>query len=269
MDLGLAGRRAIVTGGTRGIGRAIAFALAAEGCDVAVCARSEPDVRTTVEALAATGRRAFGEQVDVTDPEALRAFVDNAAEAFGGLELLVASAGALAGGPQLAAIGPDDWRFTLDINITHPAIAARTAQPWMVRSGGGAMLFISSIAGMHPWTRPHYGAAKSACIHLAGSLARELGPHNIRVNALSPGSILFPGSAWEGVKAKDEAAFARWERAEFPLGRLGTDHEVADVALFLLSDRAAWVTGVNVPVDGGQNPPNMVTEQPLPGRWRT
>jgi 3-oxoacyl-[acyl-carrier protein] reductase len=129
------------------------------------------------------------------------------------------------------------------------------------------MVFISSIAGMHPWTRSHYGAAKAAEIHLATSLAREFGPDGIRVNALSPGSIMFPGSAWEGLKNNQPEAFGEWVRSEFPLGRLGTDQEVADVACFLLSDRAGWISGTNVAVDGAQNPPNMVTSNPMPGRW--
>lgn len=129
------------------------------------------------------------------------------------------------------------------------------------------MVFISSIAGMHPWTRPHYGAAKAAESHLAGSLARELAPSGIRVNAISPGSIMHPGSGWERA-AEDREAFDRWLEHELPFGRLGTATEIADVACFLLSDRASWVTGVNLAVDGGQNPPNMMSTQPMPGRWR-
>ena len=268
MDLGLTGRRAVVTGGARGIGRAIALGLAAEGCAVAICSRTRAEVERTLRELESTGATAFGEVLDVTDGAALPAFIDAAGEVLGGVELLVACAGGLVGGPGLDGVAADDWRVTLELNVTHPAIAARAAKPWMVRSGGGAMLFIGSIAGVHPWVRAHYGAAKAAVVHLAGSLARELGPHNIRVNALSPGSITFPGSAWEQRREVDPAAFAEWLRAEFPFERLGTAEEIADVACFLLSDRASWVSGANVLVDGGQNPPNMVTTRRLPGRWR-
>ena len=268
MDLGLAGRRALVTGGARGIGRAIALGLAEEGCAVAICPRTAAEVERTLEELRTRGATAYGRALDVTDAAALAAFVDAAAEDLGGLNLLVACAGGLAGGPRLETLEAQDWRFTLDLNVTHPAIAARAAKPGMVRAGRGVVLFIGSIAGMHPWTRGHYGAAKAAEIHLAGSLARELGPNDIRVNALSPGSVTFPGSVWEQRRAAVRVAFAEWQRSEFPLGRLGTAEEIADVACFLLSDRASWISGANIVVDGGQNPPNMVTTQPLPGRWR-
>jgi 3-oxoacyl-[acyl-carrier protein] reductase len=268
MDLGLTGRRAVVTGGARGIGRAIALSLAAEGCAVAVCSRTRADVERTVGELEAAGVQAFGDVLDVTDGVALAEFIDAAGATLGGVDRLVACAGGLVGGPGLDGLEADDWRATLELNVSHPAVAARAAKPWLVRAGGGSMLFIASIAGVHPWVRAHYGAAKAAVIHLAGSLARELGPHGIRVNALSPGSVTFPGAAWEQRRETDPAAFAEWLRAEFPFERLGTAEEVADVACFLLSDRASWVNGANVLVDGGQNPPNMITTQPLPGRWR-
>jgi 3-oxoacyl-[acyl-carrier protein] reductase len=268
MDLGMSGRPAVVTGGSRGLGRAIALGLAREGCDVAICARDADEVDQTVTELRHLGANAYGEPVDVTDPRPLRDFIDTAVGALGGLELLVACAGGLAGGPRIDNIDADAWSSTLAMNVTHPAIAANTAKPWMLQRGRGAMLFIASIAGMHPWTRSHYGAAKAAEIHLASSLARELGPHGIRVNALSPGSILFPTSAWQRAKDADEQVFEEWVWSEFPLGRLGTDSEVADVACFLLSDRASWISGANIVVDGGQNPPNMTTRTPLPGGWR-
>jgi 3-oxoacyl-[acyl-carrier protein] reductase len=268
MDLGLDGRRAVVTGGSRGLGRAIALGLAEQGCDVAICARNETEVNATVEELRTRNGTVHGEAVDVTDADALARFIDAAAGALGGLELLVACAGGQSSGPRLASIGAEDWRTTLDLNVTHPAIAARSAKPWITDAGGGAMVFISSIAGMYPWTRSHYGAAKAAEIHLAGSLAREFAPDNIRVNALSPGSVTFPGSVWERLREADGEAFATWLDSELPLGRLGTGTEIADVACFLLSDRASWITGANIPVDGGQNPPNMVSTFPLPGKWR-
>jgi 3-oxoacyl-[acyl-carrier protein] reductase len=268
MDLGLAGRRAVVTGGSRGLGRAIALGLADQGCDVAICARNASEVEATIEELRTRPGTFHGQAVDVTDTDGLTGFIDAAAGALGGLELLVACAGGQSSGPRLKTIDADDWRTTLDLNVTHPAMAARAAKPPITEAGGGAMLFISSIAGMYPWTRSHYGAAKAAEIHLASSLAREFAPDNIRVNALSPGSVTFPGSVWERLREADGQAFDTWLDSELPFGRLGTGTEVADVACFLLSERASWITGANIPVDGGQNPPNMVSTFPLPGKWR-
>lgn len=267
MDLKLRDKAAIVTGGSRGIGLAIARALADEGARVAICARDGSEVERAVEDLRERSGSAFGMAVDVTDTAALERFIDDSAEHLGGLQMLVPSAGGLFGGPKLAEIDADDWRATFDLNVNHPAAATRAAVPWMERGGGGSVLFIASIAGMHPWTRSHYGATKAGVIHLAGSLARELGPARIRVNAISPGSILFPDNPFDKLKEANPEGFAEWERAEFPFGRLGTLDEVADTACFLLSERASWVTGANLPVDGGQNPPNMVTTLPLPGRW--
>jgi 3-oxoacyl-[acyl-carrier protein] reductase len=268
MELNLAGRKAVITGASRGIGRAIALGLADEGCNVAICARNADEVKGTLEELRTRGVTVHGDEVDVRDADAVTQFIDGAADALGGLELLVACAGGQASGPRLESIEAEDWRVTLELNVTHPAIAARAARPWMTQAGGGAMVFIASVAGMHPWTRSHYGAAKAAEIHLASSLASEFGPDKIRVNALSPGSIIFGTSAWQRLKDTDEEAFAIWERSEFPMGRLGTDKEVADVACFLLSDRASWISGTNIAVDGGQKPPNMVSTMPLPGGWR-
>jgi 3-oxoacyl-[acyl-carrier protein] reductase len=267
MDLKLSDKAAIVTGGSRGIGLAIAKTLADEGARVAICARSADEVDRAVADLKERSGDAFGMAVDVTDTDALNEFIDAAGDHLGGFQMLVASAGGLVGGPKLAEIDADDWRATFDLNVNHPAAATRAAVPWLERAGGGSVLFIASIAGMHPWTRSHYGATKAGVIHLAGSLARELGPAGIRVNAISPGSILFADNPFDKLKETSPEGFAEWERAEFPFGRLGTLDEVADAACFLLSDRASWVTGANLPVDGGQNPPNMVTTLPLPGRW--
>src|SRR4051794_19616449 len=257
MDLELSGKRALVTGATRGLGRAIAERLAAEGCAIAICARDAGEVAATVEDLRGRDVAVHGAAVDVTDAAALERFVADAAEALGGLELLVANAGGAAGGELLAEADADAWRRTLELNVVHAAVAARAAAPFMRAAGGGAMVFVASISGLRPQPRAQYAAAKAAEIHLAASLGRELGPDGIRVNALSPGSILFPGGGWERRRAADPDAFAEWVAAEFPLGRLGRADEVADVACFLLSARASWVSGTNVVVDGAQNQPGM------------
>jgi len=257
MDLELAGKRALVTGATRGLGRAIAEQLVAEGCALAICARNVDEVERATAELRARGATVHGAALDVADAPALERFVAGAAEALGGLDLLVANAGGSAGGERLEDTEADDWRTTFDLNVVHAAVAARAATPLMRAAGGGAMVFIASISGLRPQPRAQYAAAKAAEIHLAVSLARELGPDGIRVNALSPGSILFPGGGWDRRRQNDAEAFEQWVRDEFPLGRLGTAREVADVACFLLSARASWISGTNVVVDGAQNQPGM------------
>jgi 3-oxoacyl-[acyl-carrier protein] reductase len=257
MDLELTGRRALITGATRGIGRAIAERLAAEGCALAICARDAAELARAADELGAGGVTVHAAAVDVTDGPALERFVAEAGEALGGLDLLVANAGGAAGEARVEDTDADAWRVTLDLNVVHAAVAARAATPLMRAAGGGAMVFIASISGLRPQPRAQYAAAKAAEIHLAVSLGRELGPDGIRVNAVSPGSILFPGGGWDQRRASDPEAFEAWVRAEFPLGRLGTVEEVADVTCFLLSPRASWISGTNVVVDGAQNQPGI------------
>jgi 3-oxoacyl-[acyl-carrier protein] reductase len=257
MDLGLNGKRALVTGATRGLGRAIAERLADEGCALAICARDRDEVEQAAGEIRDRGVSVQAAALDVTDAPALERFVAQAGDAPGGLDFLVANAGGSAGGERLDDAAADDWRTTFDLNVVHAAVAARAAVPFMRTAGGGAMVFIASISGMRPQPRAQYAAAKAAEIHLAASLARELGPDGIRVNALSPGSILFPGGGWDNRRKNDAEAFEQWVRDEFPLGRLGRAEEVADVTCFLLSARASWISGTNIVVDGGQNQPGM------------
>ena len=257
MDLRLTGRRALVTGGTRGIGRAIVERLVDEGCAVALCARSADVVARTTAALQDRGATAYGAAVDVTDEQALAAFVDDAARQLGGLDLLVANAGGAAGGPGVADSRADDWRATFDLNVVHAVVAVQAALPHLAASDAASVVVISSISGTRPQPKPQYAAAKAAEIALAASLARELGPQGVRVNTLSPGSILFEGGSWAKRRDDDPEAFGAFVAGEFPLGRLGAPEEVADVAAFLLSPRASWVSGTDVVVDGAQNAPGM------------
>ena len=184
-----------MTGATRGIGRAIALRLADEGCAVGLCARDADAVQRAAGELRALGVGAHGVAADVTDEAALTAAVDECARELRGLDLVVANAGGAAGGPALEDTTAADWERTLALNVTHPAVLMRAAVPHLRARGGGAAVLIASISGTKPQPRAQYAAAKAAEIHLAHTLARELGPDGIRVNAVSPGSILFEGGA--------------------------------------------------------------------------
>ncbi|MGI5162865.1 SDR family NAD(P)-dependent oxidoreductase [Spirillospora sp. CA-253888] len=248
MDLGLAGKRALITGGSAGIGLAIARALAAEGAAVAICARDRDRL-----AEAAAGLGGVGVVADVTDPDALGRAVDESAERLGGLDLLVANAGGSAGGGLLEST-PQDWARTFELNVLHAAHAVRCAVPHL--PPGGSVLIISSITGWKAGPKSSYAAAKAAEIHLAAVLAQELAGRGVRVNALSPGSVLFEGGGWDRFRTARPERFAAFEREDFPAGRLVTAEEVADTACFLLSPRASGINGANVPVDGAQDHPS-------------
>lgn len=257
MDLHLAGARAIVSGGSTGIGLAIAHRLAEEGAHVGLIARDGGRLAAARDEIAEHGARVVTHIADVTDTAALVAAVDTLADELGGLDHVVANAGGTVGGAVLDT-APDEvasnLAATLNLNVVHAATLISAAARRM--TGGGSALIIASISGMRPTPRTTYATAKAAQITLAAQLAHELASLSIRVNALSPGSILFPGGGHEQFRGQHPEEFADWLAREFPLGRLGTAAEVADVAAFLLSDRASWITGVNVPVDGGQVRPS-------------
>jgi 3-oxoacyl-[acyl-carrier protein] reductase len=245
MDLGLAGKRAFITGGSMGIGLAIARALIAEGAAVVICGRDSGR-------LADTGLP--GIQADVTEPEQIARAVDAAAGLLGGLDLLVANVGGSAGRGLMDST-PDDWTLTFAANVLHAANAIRAAVPHFEASGGGSALIVASITGWKPGPRSSYPSAKAAEIHLAATLGQELGPRNIRVNALSPGSVLFPGGGWQEFRDTRPDQFAAFAAGDFPRGRLVELREVADVACFVLSDRASGISGTNICVDAAQDHP--------------
>ena len=252
MKLGLHGKRALITGGSRGIGFAIAEALAAEGVALGLVARDEAGLAEAAGRLARHKVSVATVPADVTDTTALEQAVNQVASELGGLDLLVANAGGTVGSGNLTSAGPGEFTATLALNAGYAAELIRLGLPHLRASGGGAVVIISSVTGMRPAPRTAYAAAKAAEIHLAATAAQELAPLHIRVNAVSPGSIMFPGGGWDYFQQANPEVFAAWLMKEFPHGRLGRPEEVADVVTFLLSERASWLTGANVPVDGAQ-----------------
>jgi 3-oxoacyl-[acyl-carrier protein] reductase len=252
MDLGLRGRRALITGGSRGIGFAVADALAAEGAAVGLVARDPAGLAAAAERLEPRGVPVATAAADVTDTPQLKRAVDDIAAALGGLDHLVANAGGTVGRGNLTSAGDGDFTATFALNAGHAAELIRAGLPHLRAAGGGAVVIVSSITGMRPAPRTAYAAAKAAEIHLAATAAQELAPDGIRVNAVSPGSIMFSGGGWDTFQREHPEEFAVFLASQFPFGRLGRPEEVADVVSFLLSARASWITGANVVVDGGQ-----------------
>ncbi|MCZ6633759.1 MAG: SDR family NAD(P)-dependent oxidoreductase [bacterium] len=257
MDLKLKDKIALITGGSRGIGRATALRFAEEGCKVAICARGQEGLDKTLAELQDLGVETFGTTADVAQKGDTERFINSAAEALGGVDILINNVGGTAGSRDLITSTDEDWQQTFDLNLFHAVRAIRAALPHMQKQNGGSVVTIASISGWKPSNRgAQYGSTKAAEIFLSGALAWELAPHNIRVNTVSPGSLYFPGGGWERFKKETPEDFARFESRELPAGRLGTDFEVADVVVFLASERANWINGAAIPVDGAQGRPN-------------
>lgn len=249
MDLGLTGKKCVVAGASRGIGRAIARGLAAEGAHVAICARGAGPLGEAEAELRGLGGQVFAQASDVGDPAAVGSFLGAARAALGGIDILVHNASALARGPDRGS-----WEASLQVDLMAGVHACGHVIPWMEEAGGGSLLFVSSISGIEASPAPDiaYSAAKAAQLAYVKKLSLLHAPGRIRVNAVAPGSIDFPGGVWDVVH-QHEPALYDMVRSSIPWGRMGTPEEVADVAVYLVSPRAGWVTGECIAVDGGQH----------------
>jgi 3-oxoacyl-[acyl-carrier protein] reductase len=244
MDLQLTGRTALVTGGTKGIGRAVVEGLAAEGAKVAFCARTKDEVAAAEAEIRATGADVAGTAVDVADGAALSAWVAASAERFGGVDVVVANVSALAIGP-----GEENWRSSFEVDLMHTVRLVEAALPHLEASGVGSVVAVSSVSGREvDFASGSYGVMKAALVHYTSGLAFQFAG-KVRANAVSPGNTYFDGGVWQGIEQNDPEFFATALGLN-PTGRMATPAEIAYGVVMLASPRASFITGTHLVVDG-------------------
>ena len=241
MDLHLSGKVALVTGGTKGIGRAVVEGLVAEGASVAFCARSAPDVEKAASEIAGD---VAGTVLDVRDGAALAAWVADSAERFGGIDVVVANVSALAAGPD-----EETWRAMFEVDVLHTKRLVDAALPHLEEAKGSIVAIASVSAREVDVFKDGYGVMKAAVIHYISGLALDLAPKGVRANVVSPGNVYFDGGVWQNIEQNDPDLFEA-SVALNPTGRMGTAEETAYAVVMLASPRASRISGTNLVVDG-------------------
>ena len=251
MNLGLSGKNAVVTGASKGIGKSIALALAGEGANLAICSRGEEALRSAESEIMEKGVKVFASTCDVGNRDSVNGFLESARNKLGSIDILVNNVSAIRFGDE-----DIDWEISVNIDLMGSVWATRKVIPWMMEAGGGSILFISSISALEAGSPPSYAAMKAAIISYSKTLAVDLASKHIRVNTIAPGSIEFDGGVWDMVKQNNRPLYDM-VLGGIPSGRMGTPGEVGDVAAFVVSPRASWLTGTCISVDGGQHHSNL------------
>jgi NAD(P)-dependent dehydrogenase (short-subunit alcohol dehydrogenase family) len=245
MDLGLKGKKAVITGGSRGIGRAVAELLAGQGCDVAFCSRNAEQVKASADALRRHGTRIKADPLDIEDQNAYQAWLSGVAEALGGIDIFMHNASS--SGSQATM----DWQRSFQVDVIAGVSGCEILEPWLTKSGTGSVILMSSTAAVETFLVPQaFNAMKAALITYGKQLSQAWGPKGVRVNVVSPGPIKYRGGNWEYIE-REMPDLHRSTLADMPLGRFGEVDEVARAVVFLASPAASYITGVNLVVDGG------------------
>jgi len=256
MDLNLKNKVVMITGGSRGIGKAIALRFADEGAKLSICARTKETLNSVAEEINDHRTEVFTGIANVMNGGQAASFVKATLANYGRIDVLINNVGGSKKTPTLE-LSDEEWHEMLDYNAVTAARMSRLVIPTMKEQGGGSIIMISSIYGRESGGHITYNAGKAAMISLSKTLAREFAPYNIRVNNVAPGSTMFEGGSWWRKQQADPGKIAAFVKTDLPFGRFGKPEDIADVVVFLASERASWVSGTSIPVDGCQSTSNI------------